>query len=90
MTFPLSVRPANNFPIDLYLLMDLSFSMRDDLDNLKQLGAELGKQTVMQYILHSVIFMPFTSHQQLEELLVFRLIFNLVLALLLTSAWHHT
>ena len=43
--FPLSVEPANNFPIDLYLLMDLSFSMRDDLDNLKALGAQLGEST---------------------------------------------
>ena len=42
ITFPLRVRPARNFPIDLYLLMDLSFSMSDDLDNLKRLGADLG------------------------------------------------
>lgn len=41
-TFTLNVRPARNFPIDLYLLMDLSFSMRDDLDNLKRLGSDLG------------------------------------------------
>ena len=40
----MSVRPARNFPIDLYLLMDLSFSMRDDLDNLKALGASLGEE----------------------------------------------
>ena len=37
------MRPARNFPIDLYLLMDLSLSMRDDLDNLKFLGASLGE-----------------------------------------------
>lgn len=36
------VRPARNFPIDLYLLMDLSTSMNDDLKNLKALGANLG------------------------------------------------
>ena len=42
VTFPLSVRPARNFPIDLYLLMDLSFSMNDDLNNLKRLGSQLG------------------------------------------------
>ena len=40
--FSVQVRPANNFPIDLYLLMDLSFSMSDDLANLKQLGTQLG------------------------------------------------
>lgn len=39
----MTVRPARNFPIDLYLLMDLSFSMRDDLNNLKNLGANLGE-----------------------------------------------
>ena len=40
--FPVQVRPANNFPIDIYLLMDLSYSMEDDLDNLKRLGTQLG------------------------------------------------
>ena len=43
VTFNLSVRPAPNFPLDLYLLMDLSYSMRDDLDNLKGLGSEIGR-----------------------------------------------
>ena len=42
VTFEVQVQPANNFPIDLYLLMDLSFSMDDDLDNLKRLGTSLG------------------------------------------------
>ena len=42
VTFPLAIRPARNFPLDLYLLMDLSFSMNDDLANLKALGAQLG------------------------------------------------
>lgn len=43
VTFNLSVRPAPNFPLDLYLLMDLSYSMRDDLDNLKGLGSEIAE-----------------------------------------------
>ena len=43
MEFTVSVKPANNFPIDLYLLMDLSFSMNDDLQNLKTLGTSIGK-----------------------------------------------
>lgn len=30
-------------PLDLYILMDFSNSMEDDLDNLKRMGAELGK-----------------------------------------------
>ena len=37
-----SVRPANNFPLDIYLLIDLSFSMNDDLQNLRRLSSELG------------------------------------------------
>lgn len=31
-------------PLDLYILMDFSNSMADDLDNLKQMGKELGEQ----------------------------------------------
>lgn len=29
-------------PVDLYILMDFSNSMSDDLDNLKQMGQNLG------------------------------------------------
>ncbi|XP_064401287.1 integrin beta-1-like [Halichondria panicea] len=43
MTIPLSVRPARNFPVDIYLLMDLSLSMNDDLENLKLFGDELSR-----------------------------------------------
>lgn len=50
ITFPLEVRPARNFPIDLYVLMDLSFSMDDDLANLKSLGANLG---TCNYYIHT-------------------------------------
>lgn len=42
VTFPITVEPARNFPVDIYLLMDLSFSMEDDLVNLRRLGATLG------------------------------------------------
>lgn len=42
VTFPLRVRPARNYPLDLYLLMDLSYSMSDDLSNLKSLGNQIG------------------------------------------------
>lgn len=30
-------------PLDLYILMDFSNSMADDLDNLKSMGKELGE-----------------------------------------------
>lgn len=31
-------------PLDLYILMDFSNSMADDLDNLKRMGQKLGEQ----------------------------------------------
>ncbi len=34
-------RRVEDYPIDLYYLMDLSFSMEDDLTNVKKLGADL-------------------------------------------------
>ena len=41
-SFTVSVRPANNFPADIYLLIDQSFSMNDDLENLRDLSSQLG------------------------------------------------
>ena len=41
ITFTATVKPAPNFPLDLYYLMDLSHSMRDDLNNLRGLSAEI-------------------------------------------------
>lgn len=32
---------VEDYPIDLYYLMDLSFSMEDDLPNVKKLGVDL-------------------------------------------------
>lgn len=43
VSIPLSVQLAMNYPLDLYLLMDLSASMRDDLDNLKELGGGIAE-----------------------------------------------
>eukprot|EP00079_Xenopus_tropicalis_P036299 XP_017950070.1 PREDICTED: integrin beta-1 isoform X1 [Xenopus tropicalis] len=40
-TFNLTFRRAEDYPIDLYYLMDLSFSMKDDLENVKSLGTAL-------------------------------------------------
>ena len=39
--FNATVKPAPNFPLDLYYLMDLSFSMRDDLTNLMSLSVDI-------------------------------------------------
>ena len=49
LSYTLFVQPSNNYPMDLYLLMDLSFSMKDDLSNLKVLGSHLGVQNLTMY-----------------------------------------
>ncbi|XP_061094466.1 integrin beta-1-B-like [Conger conger] len=40
-TFKVKFKRVEGYPIDLYYLMDLSFSMEDDLLNVKQLGTDL-------------------------------------------------
>uniref|UniRef100_A0A3P8ZFA9 Integrin beta n=1 Tax=Esox lucius TaxID=8010 RepID=A0A3P8ZFA9_ESOLU len=40
-SFNLKFKRAEDYPIDLYYLMDLSFSMKDDLENVKNLGTQL-------------------------------------------------
>ncbi|XP_030383061.1 integrin beta-nu [Scaptodrosophila lebanonensis] len=39
----LNYRPARNNPLDLYMLMDLTWTMRDDKDTLVKLGSELAQ-----------------------------------------------
>ena len=39
--FKFSVAQAQEYPVDLYYLMDLSNSMSDDRDNIVKLGGEL-------------------------------------------------
>uniref|UniRef100_A0A8C5M6C8 Integrin beta n=2 Tax=Leptobrachium leishanense TaxID=445787 RepID=A0A8C5M6C8_9ANUR len=41
--FQVKFRRAEGYPVDLYYLMDLSYSMGDDLQNVKKLGSELLK-----------------------------------------------
>ena len=41
-TFELEFRLAQNYPVDLYYLMDLSNSMKDDKENLANLGIKIG------------------------------------------------
>ncbi|XP_056321847.1 integrin beta-2 [Danio aesculapii] len=40
-TFQLRFKRAKGYPVDLYYLMDLSYSMKDDLENVKRLGNDL-------------------------------------------------
>jgi protocadherin alpha len=44
LTFSLMYREADNYPTDLYYLMDLSMSMLDDKKKLAALGTLLGKR----------------------------------------------
>ncbi|KAM4731952.1 integrin beta-2 isoform 1-T3 [Anableps anableps] len=39
--FSVSFKRAEGYPVDLYYLMDLSYSMKDDLANVKDLGQDL-------------------------------------------------
>ena len=41
-TVRLTVRPAENYPVDLYYLMDMSNSMKDDLGKLTALATTIG------------------------------------------------
>lgn len=54
-------------PLDLYILMDFSNSMEDDLDNLKRMGQELGERLKSIALLffflsfsHAVIFVSYS------------------------------
>ncbi|XP_031421619.1 integrin beta-7-like isoform X2 [Clupea harengus] len=40
-TFDVMFKRAEGYPIDLYYLMDFSFSMRDDLENVRKLGHQI-------------------------------------------------
>ncbi|XP_072118116.1 integrin beta-6 [Mobula birostris] len=44
VTFGVDVRQAEDYPVDLYYLMDLSGSMVDDLARIKELGSSLSKE----------------------------------------------
>ncbi|XP_066544624.1 integrin beta-2-like [Amia ocellicauda] len=39
--FPVTFKRAEGYPVDLYSLMDLSYSMKDDLNNVKTLGKQI-------------------------------------------------
>ena len=41
-TFSIKVQPPTFISVDMYILMDLSFTMRDDLSNLIDLTDDIG------------------------------------------------
>jgi len=42
--FSIEFKRAQGYPIDLYYLMDLSYSMKDDLEQIKTLGQKILKK----------------------------------------------
>ncbi|KFP32273.1 Integrin beta-3, partial [Colius striatus] len=43
-TFRVQVRQVEDYPVDIYYLMDLSNSMKDDLRNIQNLGTKLASE----------------------------------------------
>jgi hypothetical protein len=43
ITFKLEIEPSANYPVDFYILMDLTATMDDDLNNLKKLALNICK-----------------------------------------------
>ena len=43
MTFQIKVQQTEDYPVDIYYLMDLSASMYDDLESIKDLGSSLSE-----------------------------------------------
>ncbi|XP_018600841.2 integrin beta-5 [Scleropages formosus] len=43
-SFEVQVRQVEDYPVDLYYLMDLSLSMKDDLDTIRNLGTKLAEE----------------------------------------------
>ena len=48
-SFTVQVTPNSDYPLDLYILMDLSHSMQDDLEMIRTLLDDLSKYTI-QYL----------------------------------------
>lgn len=44
VTFQVKIKHTEDYPVDIYYLMDLSASMYDDLGNIKDLGSSLSKE----------------------------------------------
>ena len=52
-SFTLEVRPAGDYPLDVYFLMDFSASMGDDLNSVKNLADTIGKDRAVM-ITHQI------------------------------------
>ena len=49
-SFTVQVTPNSEYPLDLYILMDLSYSMQDDLEMIRLLLGDLSKCMYLNYI----------------------------------------
>lgn len=78
-TFRVSYKRVQGYPVDLYYLMDLSNSMKDDLDNVKELGndllsalktitahAQIGKSAAFDFIHNCIIHSTAASDSDSE------------------------
>lgn len=43
--FKIEIEPSKNYPVDFYILMDLTATMKDDLNNVKKLALDICKYT---------------------------------------------
>ncbi|ROI24859.1 Integrin beta-1 [Anabarilius grahami] len=85
--FHLKFKRAEDYPIDLYYLMDLSYSMKDDLDNVKNLGTHLMKkmQTITSdfrigfgsFVGKTVMPYPCTSDQNCTSPFIYKNVLSL-------------
>ena len=53
LTFTVNVTTLRNLPLDLYILMDLSASMADDLDTVKAIAGQIGEFGISSAWLHT-------------------------------------
>ena len=59
--------PNSEYPLDLYILMDLSYSMQDDLDMIRLLLGDLSKCMYLNYIpCHHYFQYTRSLHKQIE------------------------
>ena len=60
MNFAFNIKEPEVYPVDLYYLMDTSYSMRNDLKNLKTLAASIGGDLPK----HEVMILKDTSRDE--------------------------
>ena len=67
-TFNVTVKPASNFPVDIYLLLDATFSMEDDVLNIKRLGGVIGTLVYLSKLIKSSARQKFLTFQKVNIL----------------------